>query len=151
LGIKPLNTNKYDHIPLDYSKFPSYEQALAMVTELIEKNIKSDIWHIQYMTDQKIFFQNNILLSSNDFYLVFKNFDPMFTNKCEDEGVEPFVDTFIHNRKVFDNLIMFMFHAAFETNFPFLAVKRVETYSKSLLSSKDMAIVVELKDTKETT
>jgi hypothetical protein len=138
--------HKYNHIPLDYSKFPSYEQALAMVTELIEKNIKSDIWHIRYMTEQKIPFQNNILLSIDDFYSVFRNFDPMFTNRCEDKGVESFADTFIHNRKVFDNLIMFMFHAAFETNFPFLAVKRVETYSKSLLNGQDMAIVAELKD-----
>ena len=137
---------KTERVALDYSKFPQYEQALTMVTELIENSLLNSIHCIQFMTAQKIPFSNDISILVGEYYAVFKNFDPLYTNSYyDDEDVQIYPDTYGYNQEIFRNIIKFLFHAAFETNFSFLFVKWVEMIRTSMLT-ENIAIIVTLKD-----
>ncbi len=145
--IPDENNRAKEKIPFNKT-FPTYEESIEKMAQLILESLKNDTYFINYECKEKSLYSNIIPIVIKGFNYNFQFLSPFDSSDIDkDKGYRSFVDSWGYNNKIYENVVDFMVYATIKEKFKYLILKeQFQFQPKGSMFTLDYGIIVELKN-----
>lgn len=148
------NLSKYENgkdlfVPINdiIESFPSFDQAVLEIEQLITKCISDDTYSMSYKLEMYIPYRKMIGINIKNYFNFFREYDINYMcNVNDNSGYKMTMDTYKFNHNIFNCLVDMLIYATIKEKFPFLVYNEGFVHEGEGVGSKNYGIICELKD-----